>query len=251
MSMKAFSRIRAGLALLRPREFAISQFRCPFCGPSVFVRLRKEPNGIRCVRCGASAVHLALGWGLVDYAPPLAASDVCELSARGPLVAYLKRKAKSVALSEYFADAEPGSERNGVRCEDVQRLTYADESFDLVTHTEVLEHVPDDERALAELYRVLRPGGTMIFTVPLHRGYDTIERARLVDGRIEHLLEPVYHLDPLRREGILAYRDYGWSLVERLAGFGFVDARQVLLHDRVPWTWDSPVIMARKPVRSA
>ncbi|HKE48454.1 MAG TPA: class I SAM-dependent methyltransferase [Rhodanobacteraceae bacterium] len=248
--MNPFSRISAGLKLLRLREFAVKAFRCPFCGPSLFVRLCNEPIGIRCVRCGASAVHLALGWGLVDYAPPLETSDACELSARGPLVAYLRRKAKSVALSEYFADAEPGSMRNGVRCEDVQRLSYADASFDLVTHTEVLEHVPDDTRAFAELFRVLRPGGTMIFTVPLHRGYDTIERARLVDGRVEHLLEPVYHLDPLRREGILAFRDYGWSLVERLTGFGFVDARQVLLHDRVPWTWDSPVIMARKPVRS-
>ena len=248
--MNPFSRIHAGLALLRPLEFAIKWFHCPYCGPSLFVRLRREPVGVRCVRCGASAIHLALGWGLFDYAPRLRDSDVCELSARGPLVTYLRRKARSVAVSEYFADVAPGTSRDGVRCEDVQRLTYADESFDLVTHTEVLEHVPDDERALAELYRVLRPGGTMIFTVPLHRGYGTVERARLVDGRIEHLLEPVYHLDPQRPEGILAYRDYGWSLVERLAEFGFVDARQVLLHNRVPWTPDLPVIMARKPGRS-
>ena len=246
--MNPLARIHAGLALLRPAEFAVTTSRCPYCGPSLCVCLRREPIGIRCVRCGASGIHLALGWGLVDYAPPLADSDVCELSARGPLTAYLRRKAKRVALSEYFADAAPGSTRDGIRCEDVQRLTYADASFDLVTHTEVLEHVPDDQRAFAELYRVLRPGGTMIFSVPLHRGYETVERARLVDGCVEHLLEPVYHHDTLRREDILAYRDYGWSLVERLAGFGFVDARPVELRGRVPWMSESPVIMARKPV---
>jgi SAM-dependent methyltransferase len=242
-----FRRLHAGLSLLRLREFALTPRRCPFCGPSLFVRLRCEPIGIRCVRCGASAVHLAIGWALFDFARPIEATDACELSARGPLAEFLMRKAKSVALSEYFADVAPGSSRNGVRCEDVQRLTYADGSFDLVTHTEVMEHVPDDHRAFAELFRVLRPGGTMIFTVPLHRGADTIERARLIGGRIEHRLEPVYHLDPLRGEGILAYRDYGADLVGRLAGFGFVDACQLPPDDRVPWTRESSVIVARKP----
>ncbi len=77
----------------------------------------------------------------------------------------------------------------------------------------------------AELLRVLRPGGTMIFTVPMHDGAHTIERARQRDGAIEYLLEPVYHLDLLRPEGILAFRDYGRDIVDRLRAAGFVDAR--------------------------
>ena len=137
---------------------------------------------------------------------------------------FLRRTAKSAALSEYFADAQPGSCRNGVRCEDVQQLTYADASFDLVTHTEVLEHVPDDARAFAELHRVLRPGGTMLFTVPIYGGDPTVERARLRNGVVEHLMEPAYHIDPLRGEGILAFRDYGLDIVERLRTAGFAEA---------------------------
>jgi SAM-dependent methyltransferase len=45
-------------------------------------------------------------------------------------------------------------------------LPFADGSFDRVIASEVLEHIPDDEGAMAELSRVLRPGGTMAVTVP-------------------------------------------------------------------------------------
>jgi len=245
--MISAARLRSGLALLRPREMAARLDRCPYCGPTLFVRLRREAIGVRCVRCAASAIHLVIGWLLRDHVPDLADRDACELSARGPLAAFLKRSAKSAALSEYFADAEPGSYRRGVRCEDVQRLTYADASFDLVTHTEVLEHVPDDARAFAELHRVLRPGGTMLFTVPLYGGYPTVERARLRDGEIEHLMEPAYHIDPLRGAGILAFRDYGLDIVERLRAAGFIEASVVSSKQKVPWLGDFPVILAKKP----
>ena len=245
--MISAARLRSGLALLRPREMAARLDRCPYCGPTLFVRLRREAIGVRCVRCAASAIHLVIGWALRDHVPDLADRDVCELSARGPLAAFLKRSAKSATLSEYFADAEPGSYRRGVRCEDVQRLSYPDASFDLVTHTEVLEHVPDEARAFAELHRVLRPGGTMLFTVPLYGGYPTVERARLRDGEIEHLMEPAYHIDPLRGAGILAFRDYGLDIVERLRAAGFIEVSVVSSKQKVPWLGDFPVILAKKP----
>jgi SAM-dependent methyltransferase len=244
--MPSLSRLSHGLALIRPRELAATLGRCPFCGPTGFVRLRRESIGLRCVRCAASAIHLALGWVLRERIARLDQYDVCELSARGPLVKYLARSARSLATSEYFADVAPGTLHHGVRCEDVQRLTYADASFDLVTHTEVLEHVPDDARAFAELHRVLRPGGTMLFTVPLYGGVPTIERARLRDGVVEHMLDPAYHIDPLRGTGILAFRDYGSDILDRLRTAGFDDARIVEPAQRVPWTEPLPVILARK-----
>jgi SAM-dependent methyltransferase len=49
---------------------------------------------------------------------------------------------------------------------DALALPFADGSFDRVIASEVLEHIPDDEAAMAELTRVLRPGGTMAVTVP-------------------------------------------------------------------------------------
>jgi len=46
------------------------------------------------------------------------------------------------------------------------RLPFSDASFDRVIAAEVLEHIPEDTTAMAELSRVLRPGGTMAVTVP-------------------------------------------------------------------------------------
>jgi len=54
----------------------------------------------------------------------------------------------------------------GVVQGDALHLPFADGTFDRVICSEVLEHIPDDEGAMAELSRVLSPGGTMAITVP-------------------------------------------------------------------------------------
>jgi SAM-dependent methyltransferase len=192
-------------------------------------------------------VHRSIGAALRRCVGKLDNRDACELSARGPLAWYLLEHARSAALSEYFVDVPPGTTRGGVRCEDAERLTYADASFDLVTHTEVLEHVSDDARALAELRRVLRPGGWMLFTVPLY-GTTTVERARLREGVIEHLLPPVYHGDPARGgDPVLAFRDYGNEVVARLRAAGFVQAWiEPADIASAPWGFTRPVVCARR-----
>ena len=63
------------------------------------------------------------------------------------------------------AGTEPGSlavTTNG----DALRLPFPDDTFDRIIASEVLEHVPDDQAALDELFRVLKPGGTLAVTVP-------------------------------------------------------------------------------------
>jgi SAM-dependent methyltransferase len=61
-------------------------------------------------------------------------------------------------------------------CGDAARLPLADESVDTILCTEVMEHVPDPERTVAEFARVLRPGGTLIttapFVYPIHDAHD-------------------------------------------------------------------------------
>ena len=49
---------------------------------------------------------------------------------------------------------------------DALRLPFDDGSFDRVIASEVLEHIPADERALGEIYRVVRPGGRIAVSVP-------------------------------------------------------------------------------------
>jgi SAM-dependent methyltransferase len=51
----------------------------------------------------------------------------------------------------------------------LEQLPYRNADFDLVTCLDVLEHVPDDDRALAELWRVTAPGGHLLLTVPAYQ----------------------------------------------------------------------------------
>ncbi len=50
--------------------------------------------------------------------------------------------------------------------EDIQNLSFADHSYAMILCNHVLEHVPDDDRALAECARVLVAGGIAVFTIP-------------------------------------------------------------------------------------
>ncbi len=129
---------------------------------------------------------------------------------------------EELQLSEYFSDVAPGQSFGGIECQDVESLTYGDERFDLCTSTDVFEHVADDRRGFSELYRVLRPGGRAIFTVPINVRALTVERARRTTDGIEHFLEAEYHGDTLRGPGrVLAFRNYGGDIRERLSEAGF------------------------------
>jgi SAM-dependent methyltransferase len=234
-----------GLAIADLPALRLRPFRCPLCGPSVLVRLAAGETAVRCVRCTATPIAMSLASVLQDAVPDLAGRRVYELSARGALVAYLRRGAGTLVTSEFVEGAAPGSAVDGVRVEDVQRLTFADATFDVCTSTEVLEHVPDDARGFAELRRVLAPGGTLAFTVPLVPSRPTVERARLEQGVLRHLEPPEYHADPARgARPILAFRTYGGDIVDRLLAAGF--ARAAIVMPRAgPWFGHArPVVVA-------
>jgi SAM-dependent methyltransferase len=123
--------------------------------------------------------------------------------------------------SEYLDGAKPGEIVAGVMNQNLEALTFGDASFDAVLTSEVLEHVADLDRALAEIARVLKPGGLHVFTVPSDPGLPrTVERARIVDGQVMHLLNPVTHGDSIRGEGILAFRDFGADAKDVTSRYG-------------------------------
>lgn len=51
---------------------------------------------------------------------------------------------------------------------DARELPFADASFEVVAAFDIIEHVADDARVIAEIARVLAPGGSLLFSVPLH-----------------------------------------------------------------------------------
>ena len=200
------------------------------------------------MRCFSTFRHRAVGAVLTKLGLGHEAR-VYEMSSRGALCRHLRRTFAQVTMSELFDDVAPGGFRDGVQCQDAQRLTYGDAAFDLVTSTEVFEHVPDDRRAFGEIHRVLRPGGVLLFTVPLMDAATTLERARRENGAIVHLLEPEYHGDRLRgRRKVLAFRTYGLDILDRLRAVGF-EAGVERIDDAAHAIADGKVVLGRKPAR--
>lgn len=213
------------------------------------VKLDDQSVAVRCVRCRASAVTLSLVSVLRDIVPDLGSMHVYELSARGPLFVYLRARARALTYSEYFSEVSRGEYHNGIQCQDVEELTYQNDSFDICTSTEVFEHVAHDSKGFSELWRVLKPRGWLVFTVPLDLdASQTVERALcLPNGEIKHLLEPEYHGDPIKPNGrILAYRTYGVDILDRLRSAGFSAASLRLPKSQLPWGMTRSVIVAQK-----
>lgn len=93
---------------------------------------------------------------------------------------------------------------------DISDIKYPDESFDVIYCSHVLEHVPDDKKAMKEFFRVLKNSGWAILNVPITRE-KTFEDASIVDPK--ERLKVFGQEDHVRR--------YGPDYVERLRDTGF------------------------------
>lgn len=95
--------------------------------------------------------------------------------------------------------------------QDITALTYADASFNMIMCNHVLEHVPDDIKAMSELYRVLKPGGWAILQTPMSQKEKTYEDFSITD--------------PKEREKHFGQNDhvrvYGLDKKDRLESVGF------------------------------
>jgi ubiquinone/menaquinone biosynthesis C-methylase UbiE len=94
---------------------------------------------------------------------------------------------------------------------DITDIQYPDNSFDVIYCSHVLEHIPDDHRAMSELFRVLKPGGWAILQVP--------------QADLDVTYEDFSITDPAEREKHFGQYDhvrwYGRDYKDRLVRAGF------------------------------
>jgi SAM-dependent methyltransferase len=94
--------------------------------------------------------------------------------------------------------------------ENLEFLSFPDESFDLFITKDVFEHVFNPDIASREIMRVLKKGGAHVFTAPKHKALKTSSpRAMLVSGEIVYLKEESYHGNPVGDGRALVTWDYG------------------------------------------
>jgi SAM-dependent methyltransferase len=156
-----------------------------------------------------------------------AIEDVYATEQVTPLFAWLRSRFPTLRIrgSEYLGpEAAAGETRDGIEHQDIERLGMASASQDLILSCDVLEHVNEPRAAVREFARVLRPDGHLLLTVPFSwHTRENRRRARLADGKVEHLMTPSYHGNPMDPNGSLAFFEFGWELVDWVREAGFRD----------------------------
>jgi hypothetical protein len=158
-----------------------------------------------------------------------------------PLFDLMSTRFPNLTGSEFLPGETLGSVKDGIRCEDLSRLTFDDEQFDLVISFDVLEHVPDYHAALREIVRVLKPGGRLLMTAPITlKSYKSTVRARIIDdGTLVHICPPEYHGNPLGPPS-LCFTSFGFDLIEDMRYSGFLDAYAELYANKQLGYWGEP-----------
>jgi SAM-dependent methyltransferase len=221
-----------------------AQASCNICGSAGMIELPadtahvEDPATLReslaCRGCGGISRDRALAAGLAGM-----------LGEREALAAWAPRKHLRMfetsgyrghprflaELFEYYnlpyappPDGDSGAAIEARAGADLQDLQFPAGFFDVVMTAEVLEHVPDEQRAIREIARVLRNGGHLVLEVPyVHEWERTLVRVNRWHGRDVYLYPPEYHA-----ENTLVYRIYGRDLLAHLAAAGLAVAHLVL-----------------------
>lgn len=163
------------------------------------------------------------------------------------------KKYRDLVGSEFLdSNLVGGTIVDGLRHEDITKLSFPSESFRMVVCLEVLEHVPHYKRGLNEIYRCLEDGGYMVLSVPFVLNNErTLIRAKIDDqGVVHYLMPPEFHGDPVRgNDGILCYYHFGWDLLEDIRRIGFHGVNLYFIWSRslgIVGGQDQFVIVAKK-----
>lgn len=152
-----------------------------------------------------------------------------------PTWEWFEKNYKYSVGSEYLGSKSIlGSIHNGIRNEDLTNLSFDSESFDCIVSFDCLEHIPNYQRAISEIYRTLKYRGRVLLTFPFTGQDETIVRAIIdSDGNIIHNFPPEYHGDPVNAsQGILCYYHFGYDILRLLKDVGFKEAF-------VYWFWSA------------
>lgn len=173
--------------------------------------LFNEREGLICVECGVNKRAQGLaqailaskyGYGQKSLRDWVRVANekglkVCELNSCHNLHETLK-DLKGLTYSEFGTPTE----------QNIEALTYDDGSFDIVLHSETLEHVSDPRKAMDECRRVLKSDGVVLFTTPVIWNRKTRRRATMEQGKgIKKHLPASYH--GYSTDDYLVFQEYG------------------------------------------
>ena len=210
---------------------------CPICGYfGMFISVGKPPRwGARCPQCGSRECHrLTQLWIADDGGNKLDGKRILHFPPERAVV----RRMRDNLLYE-TADLHQTGVTHRV---DITQVALPDASYDVVIAHHVLEHVDNDRQAMRELFRLLKPGGLAVLSVPIN-----------ATRQLTH--ENALATSPEQRYAHFSGEDhrrfYGLDFADRLAGAGFnVATFRVSPEDEVRYGLlrDEWLTIATKPV---
>jgi hypothetical protein len=224
---------------------------CPICRRKTII-IQFGPMArehFLCVFCGSNPRQRALITVLNLISPSWPTQRIFESSPGGISSDLLREECPGYQMAHYFPDVPGGASQNGVRCENLESLTFPDEQFDLLVTQDVMEHVLNPAKGFQEIRRVLKPGGFHIFTVPYNHQGRTVVRALETHRGLRHLDKAIYHGNPVDPAGSLVTVDWGNDLPEYVYTVSGMVTTVYCLADKqlLPGVEPLEVFVSRKP----
>jgi SAM-dependent methyltransferase len=188
---------------------------CVCCGAKYITFL---PAGIVkranawCPRCGSLERHRSI-WLFLKNRTDFFTKKISVLHS-APEKIYYRRFSKLANVNYYPFDLNPENYGYGSKTlkMDITDIKMENDFFDVVLCNHVLEHIPDDRKAMSEMFRVLKPGGWALINVPV----DFDRKETFEDPGIN---------DPEKQLQLFGQPDhvriYGADYVSRLSAAGF------------------------------
>lgn len=208
LTLNALNKLRYAKGYILSLPQFGKKFQCPICKGTFRIFLKageNQRNNAACPRCG-SLERQRLIWMYLKENSDIFRSKIKILHIAPefcfqrvfsslPNLGYI-----SVDLHDNYAMVKM----------DITDISFNDNTFDCILCSHVLEHIVDDQRAMSELFRVMKPNGFGIFNVPI-KGENTFEDSSISspEKRLKHFGQKDH------------CRIYGKDFKERLEGAGF------------------------------
>ena len=197
-----------------------NQGHCVICDSHVTFYSESDwlRDGYFCNNCHSIPRERALMYCIEKFYPNWKQLHIHESSPaeRGASLK-LKNQCPNYIGTHYFPNFPLGKTHStGWRNEDLENLTFADESFDLMVTQDVMEHIFNPAKAFSEIARTLKTGGAHIFTVPIvnKEQPSKINAKKDENGNAIILGYPDYHGNPVDNQGSLVTMYWGYDICD-------------------------------------
>ncbi len=189
---------------------------CPICQSNYkqfapFGLIRR--HNARCLKCNSLERHRLL-WLFLERETAFFMGEKFDFLHCAPEKTFYGHFATQKNIDYHSCDLFPEfyPHVKGIEKQDITQFNYGDERFDAILCSHVMEHIPDDAKAFAEIFRVLKKGGYVLFQIP----QDTTAATTYEDFSIT---------DPKEREKHFGQDDhvrvYGLDFKDRAEKAGF------------------------------